>query len=108
MDVSKNLFSKTNDEQLKEEIKNCDVIFVSDFFVEDYVGGAELTTQALIDSSPLVVSKLHSNNINLETLEAGHSKFWIFTNYSQMNLDFIPTIIANLNYAIVEYDYKIL
>ena len=25
------------------------VIFVSDMFVEDYIGGAELTTEALID-----------------------------------------------------------
>ena len=34
------------------------VVFVSDMFVEDYVGGAELTSEALIQSSPFPVYKL--------------------------------------------------
>ena len=47
----------------------CEVVFVSDMFVEDYVGGAELTTQALIDTSPFEVYKLHSRDVTLDTLE---------------------------------------
>ena len=46
------------------------VVFVSDMFVEDYVGGAELTSQALIDSSPLEVFKLHSRDVSLPLLQA--------------------------------------
>ena len=30
-----------------------EVVFVSDMFVEDYVGGAELTSEAIISSSPV-------------------------------------------------------
>jgi len=82
------------------------VVFVSDLFVEDYVGGAELTTQALIDESPYLVHKIHSRDVTLETLESGASKFWIFGNFSQLNPQLIPTIIGNLKYSILEYDFK--
>ncbi len=30
---------------------NCEVVFVSDMFTSDHVSGAEMTTDALIDSS---------------------------------------------------------
>jgi len=83
-----------------------DIVFVADMFKEDYVGGAELTTEALITSSPLNIFKLHSKDVNLETLETGHEKYWVFGNYSSMDMEMIPTIAANMNYSILEYDYK--
>lgn len=83
-----------------------EVIFVSDMFVDDYVGGAELTTQALIDSCPLEIEKLKSSEVSLELLEQGQSKFWVFGNFAAMNTELIPSIVANMNYAVVEYDYK--
>jgi glycosyltransferase involved in cell wall biosynthesis len=89
-----------------EEIGKHDVVFVSDLFLEDYVGGAELTSQALIDAAPFKVYKLHSRDVNLETLQAGHQKHWVFGNFSGMNVDLIPTVVANMSYSIVEYDYK--
>lgn len=82
------------------------VVFVSDMFVEDYVGGAELTSQALIDSSPLEVFKLHSRDVSLPLLQAAADKFWIFGNFTEMNPQLIPTIVGNLRYSILEYDYK--
>ena len=82
------------------------VVFVSDMFVEDYVGGAELTTQALIDSCQLKYEKIHSKEISLETLASGYDKFWIFGNFSSMNHDLIPSIVSNLSYSVLEYDYK--
>jgi glycosyltransferase involved in cell wall biosynthesis len=82
------------------------VIFVSDIFVEDYTGGAELTTQALIDASPLRVQKLHSRSVTMQLLEAGRDKHWIFGNWAMLNPELIPTIVANLSYSVVEYDYK--
>ena len=95
--------------QEKIEIKvptNAEVVVVADLFAEDYLGGAELTTEALLRSSTLNVFKVHSKDITMEMLESGYNKFWIFTNYSQMNSQLIPTIVSNLNYCIVEYDYK--
>lgn len=82
------------------------VIFVSDFFVEDYVGGAELTSEALITSSPFNVWKLHSKDVSMKLLEEGSDRFWIFGNFTQINPNLLPTIIANLQYTVVEYDYK--
>lgn len=86
--------------------EDCDIVFVSDMFVEDYVGGAELTSEALIESSPLSVYKLKSKDVDIKMLESGVSKFWIFGNFSQMNLQLIPSIVANMNYSVLEYDYK--
>jgi glycosyltransferase involved in cell wall biosynthesis len=83
-----------------------DVVFVSDFFVSDYTGGAELTSQALIDSSPLRVQKLRSSEVTLELMEQLRDKHWIFGNWSTMKIDLVPTVIANLSYSILEYDYK--
>ena len=43
-----------------EKFNKSEVVFVSDLFVEDYVGGAELTTQAIIDNSTLACCKIKS------------------------------------------------
>ena len=86
--------------------KDCDIVFVSDLFINDYVGGAELTSDALITSSPFRVLKLHASRVDIDCLRSGHEKFWIFGNFSSMNIDVIPTIIANMKYAVLEYDYK--
>jgi glycosyltransferase involved in cell wall biosynthesis len=85
---------------------DCQVVFVADMFSSDYKGGAELTTDALIDSSPFKVFRLHSKDVTVELLEEGHQKFWIFGNFSNVNPQLIPTIVANMKYAILEYDYK--
>lgn len=82
------------------------VVFVADMFVEDYVGGAELTTQALIDSSPFEVFKLHSKDLTLDLLKEGSRCFWIFGNFANIDGNLIPSIVANLKYSILEYDYK--
>lgn len=85
---------------------NAKIIFVSDMFVEDYVGGAELTSQALIDASPYQVHKIHSKDVTLQTLQQAVDRFWIFGNFTQLNPQLIPSIVGNLKYSILEYDYK--
>ena len=86
--------------------EDAEVIFVADLFVEDYNGGAELTSEALIQESPFKVQKIHSRDVDMSTLQQGVSKFWIFGNFSQMNPELIPSIVGNLKYTILEYDYK--
>ena len=85
---------------------DCEIVFVADFFSSDLVGGAELTSEALIKSSPFKVFKLHSKDVNLQNLESGHSKFWVFGNWAGLNKDLIPTVVANMSYSVLEYDYK--
>ena len=82
------------------------IIFVADMFADEYSGGAELTTQALIDSSPLPVYKLKSQHVSMELLKSGADRYWIFGNFANLNPQLIPTIIGNLQYSIIEYDYK--
>jgi hypothetical protein len=81
-------------------------VFVADLFAEDYVGGAELTTKALIDSCPLQHERLRSNELTMELLEQGHEKLWVFGNFAALDHNLIPSIVANLNYTVLEYDYK--
>jgi len=100
---------------LKEEIfgtlknkldESSQVVFVADLFVEDYVGGAELTTEALILESPLKISKVKSQDVTMDLLKQGSTKYWIFGNFAALNPQLIPTIVANIKYSVLEYDYK--
>lgn len=92
--------------ETKKVPSDAQIVFVADLFVEDYVGGAELTSEALIKSSPFKVFKLHSKDVKMETLESGHDKHWIFGNFAQLDSNLIPSIVANLSYSVLEYDYK--
>jgi len=84
-----------------------DVVVVADLFVEDYVGGAELTTEALIQAaSDVKVQKVYARDVSMAMLKSGHGKHWVFCNSTSMNPSLIPTIIANMEYSIIEYDYK--
>lgn len=85
---------------------DADVVFVADMFVEHYVGGAELTTEALIRSTDLNVFKMQSSDVSLEVLSQGKDKYWIFGNFANLNFQLIPSIVANLSYSILEYDFK--
>lgn len=82
------------------------VVFVADLFSDEYVGGAELTTQALIDSSPFKVFCIKTRDLNIDLLKAGSNLFWVFGNFADINSQLIPSIVANLRYTILEYDYK--
>ena len=82
------------------------IVFVSDMFIEQYSGGAELTTEALIEKSPVSVQKILASKVSLSLLEQGHSKHWIFGNFASLDYQLIPTIVANLSYSVLEYDYK--
>ncbi len=80
-------------------------IFVSDYFSDQVIGGAELTTEAFIEDKDNV-QKVNSSEINLDFIKSNLDKYWIFGNFSGMDLNLIPTIIHNIKYFIVEYDYK--
>ena len=87
-------------------IEEADVIFVSDMYSDEYLGGAELTTDALASTSPYKVYKLKSSEVNQETIGRGSQKTWIFFNFTQIPFQNLPAIVANCNYFVVEYDYK--
>ncbi len=82
------------------------VIFVSDLFVKDYVGGGELSTQTLIETCLMPVAQINSQNLNVEILKKHKDAHWVFGNYTQVSLDCLLYAIKNLSYTVVEYDYK--
>jgi hypothetical protein len=82
------------------------IICVSDAFAEDYVGGAELTTQAILDGGLLPIIKVRSHELNKNIVELHSNKFWIFGNIANLSTDLLMFCAKTLNYCAVEYDYK--
>lgn len=83
------------------------IVFVSDFFVEQYLGGAELTLEALIDESPFETCKIPSHKITKTLIDQNKNKFWIFGNIGDIPESLLLYIAKNINYSIVECDYKL-
>jgi hypothetical protein len=86
--------------------KKLEVVFVSDFFVQDVIGGAELTTEALIKSAPLKTYKIRSKQLSKEIIQKNAEKYWVFGNFVGLDPGLISLITKTLNYSILEYDYK--
>ena len=83
------------------------VVFVADLFAEDYVGGAELTTEAIIDLSPTKVFKLHSASLTEELVIKNLDKTWILCNWAGASRDGLVALVNyGCSYYVVEYDYK--
>ncbi len=83
------------------------IIFVSDLFVEDYVGGGELTSEAIIQGSLIPVHKVHSRSITLKHMQQHADKFWVFGNFSALGEECVLYAAKHLNYSVLEYDYKL-
>ena len=82
------------------------VVFVSDAFVQHYVGGAELTTEALITSCLLPNGRILSKDVTPEIMQSHCDCFWVFGNFNSLSEACMLYAIKNLNYSILEYDYK--
>ena len=82
------------------------IVFVADLFVEQYVGGAELTTEALIEACPFEYTKINAKEITIGTLQEYQDHFWVFGNAISLNMQLVPSIVGNIKYAVIEYDYK--
>jgi glycosyltransferase involved in cell wall biosynthesis len=83
------------------------IVFVADFFSEDLVGGAELTTEALIEESPYRVIKIRSSELSQDLIMKNVDSYWIFGNWSNCDPRLLQIVTGNLSYSILEYDYKI-
>ena len=103
-----NIFNSNKLTKSAHVAANAKVIFVSDAFVDSYVGGAELSTDALLRSAPegFHVACVPASQITMEDLAKYQDRFWVFFNIGSLQWDLIPSIVANLDYAVVEYDYK--
>tara|TARA_Y100000310_G_scaffold235174_1_gene238190 strand:+ start:769 stop:3273 length:2505 start_codon:yes stop_codon:yes gene_type:complete len=82
------------------------IIFVADAFKEDYIGGAELTTEALIEDYIYPSIKVRSQELTPSLIKKYSDNFWVFGNFSLISPNLLLNIAKNINYAVVEYDYK--
>jgi hypothetical protein len=83
------------------------IVFVTDYFSNQITGGAELTSDALLENSLLPVTRINSRNITLQTIHLFKNNRWILGNYSMISDNLLLEIIKNVeNYSVIEYDYK--
>ena len=86
---------------------NTEIIFVADLYSNEYVGGAELTTDAIIAATNKNIFKLHSESLTPELVEKNKEKYWILCNWSQSPIEGrIQLVQSGCQYSIIEYDYK--
>lgn len=87
--------------------KDTKVIFVSDFFCQDYVGGAELTLEALYEVSPYKTQKIHSASLTEEMIRENKDKTWILVNFTGALKSILSFFVKyNCKYFVIECDYK--
>jgi len=82
------------------------IVFVQDLFVQDYVGGGELTTQAIIEATKIPVLTINSQRLTKQIIDQHKEKYWIFGNCASLANDILLYACKNLNYSVIEYDYK--
>ena len=94
---------------IPDTLQDVDYVFVSDLFKEQYIGGAELSLQALIDSAPTGAHvKFNSANLTTGIVDTFKDATWIFGNISQIpSSDILRHVIdAGIKYHFIEFDYK--
>ena len=82
------------------------IIFVADLYKKDYGGGAELTTDAIVQDCPYEYKTLYSSELTKEIINQYKNSFWIFGNFGNIKEHLLLYAAKNLDYSILEYDYK--
>ncbi len=83
------------------------VIFVQDFFVSELIGGAELTSDAIIQACPYKLFQMHSHSVTESIVLKNKEKLWVFGN----QVGVAPWLLDlfrqhNIEYYFFEYDFK--
>lgn len=115
--LQKHILSEFSEEKIYEQLLNSlgvapkvktDYVFVSDAFADQYVGGAELSLQALIDTCPGTKTLLNSAKVSKEAVDFNKDATWIFGNIAQLtDHDILNHLIDNgVKYHFIEFDYK--
>jgi hypothetical protein len=83
------------------------MVFVEDQSSSELLGGAELSTEALLTKAPLNVFKLHSSSLTLDLLEENRDKHWIIGNFALAPPESIYYLTEQCKrYSVIEYDFK--
>mgnify|MGYP001411073212 CR=1 FL=1 len=84
------------------------VVFVADYFVENYLGGSEKSLDAIIRVAP---SGLHIVKVLSEVFNPGEFQpkkdFIVLGNYNRVPIQFLEDVSARFKFAVIESDFKI-
>lgn len=84
-----------------------EAIFVQDFFAKELVGGAELTSDAIIKACPKKLFELHAHSITETLIKKNKDKLWVFGNQTMVPPYLLQMFIdLNVTYVFFEYDFK--
>ena len=85
------------------------IIVVADMFSADYGGGGELTTDAIISYAPdtIQVERRHCRLLTSEDANNNKDAHWVVCNFASLEDHMKVFFCKNLNYSIIEYDYKL-
>lgn len=84
-------------------------VWAEDFFVEEILGGAELTSDAIIRgcNRPHLLKHMHSASLTESLVKANRHKTWIFGNQTQVPFHVLDMFMSlGIRYYFFEYDYK--
>ena len=87
------------------------IVFISDFFVEQIIGGGELNDDELIKiliSKGREVEKIQSHLVTQEFLNNNKDSFFVISNFCNLSYDCRELITYDFNYLIYEHDHKYL
>lgn len=88
-----------------------DVIFISDYFSNEILGGAEFCNEALIEDylkQDFNIIRVKSANITKNFIENNKNNFFIIANFFLLSEENKNYISENINYVIYEHDHKYL
>ena len=84
-----------------------EVVFVQDFFAKELVGGAELTSDAIIKACPKKLFELHAHSITETLINKHKDKIWVFGNQTMTQPYLLQKFIdLKVRYYFFEYDFK--
>jgi hypothetical protein len=81
-------------------------VAVADAFANQYTGGAELTTRAILQRKNSEVLRVNSHTLTDQFIEDNKDKSWFIFNFSNVEEKMLVKIAKTVKYSIVEYDYK--
>ena len=85
------------------------LIFVADLFTDDYTGGAELTTEAILQQckEKHIVKKVHCKSLTEDFILQNKDAKFVICNFASLDDKIKIIFCKNCDYQIVEYDYKL-
>lgn len=87
------------------------VVYISDFFLNDIVGGGELNDNELIlllQDRGYEITKVKSNKVSVDFLKNNLNCFYVISNFIFLNQQCKSTLQKNHKYIIYEHDHKYL